>query len=108
MLACREGNESACKHLISYGCQLDCQDSCGYTALMYACRENHLAVARVLLLSGADASLSTPFGYNSLLIASLNGFSDLVSLLCSYVNPNVTDVDGLSRASGPRSRSFAL
>ena len=99
MLACREGNESACKHLISYGCQLDCQDSCGYTALMYACRENHLAVARVLLLSGADASLSTPFGYNSLLIASLNGFSDLVSLLCSYVNPNVTDVDGLSPLS---------
>ena len=108
MLACREGNESACKHLISYGCQLDCQDSCGYTALMYACRENHLAVARTLLLSGADASLSTPFGYNSLLIASLNGFSDLVSLLCSYVNPNVTDVDGLSPLSCACKNNHAL
>lgn len=108
MLACREGNESVCKHLISYGCQLDCQDSCGYTALMYACRENHLAVARTLLLSGADASLSTPFGYNSLLIASLNGFSDLVSLLCSYVNPNVTDVDGLSPLSCACKNNHAL
>lgn len=99
MLASREGNENACKHLISYGCQLDCQDSCGYTALMYACREGHLHVSRILLLSGANASLSTPFGYNSLLIASLNGFSDLVSLLCPYVNPNVTDVDGLTPLS---------
>ena len=96
MLASREGNENACKNLISFGCQLDCQDSCGYTALMYACREGHLPVARILLLSGADASLSTPFGYNSLLIASLNGFGDLTSLLCSYVSPNVTDEDGLT------------
>ena len=108
MLASREGNESACKHLISYGCQLDCQDSCGYTALMYACREGHLPVARVLLLAGANASLSTPFGYNSLLIASLNGFSDLASLLCSYVNPNVTDVDGLTPLSCACKNNHAL
>ncbi|CAG5118805.1 unnamed protein product [Candidula unifasciata] len=80
ILAVRNKNYVAIGNLIRGGCELDCRDNQGRTALHYAC---HTAVAvDQLLRAGASVNVRDDQGCTPLLMAASEGLERVVHSLC--------------------------
>ncbi|XP_067674787.1 ankyrin repeat, PH and SEC7 domain containing protein secG-like [Haliotis asinina] len=90
IVATRERRFSAVKYLIAKNCNIDCQDKSGRTALHYA-SQNGTGVD-ILLAAGANPNVCDINNCTPLLLASTEGFSHVVKLLCqANCNPNIAN-----------------
>lgn len=94
MLATLDGDVNACRLLINSNCNVNYQNSFGFTALMYAVRDGFIEIVKLLLERGADPSLCGKSGYSPLICAAQNGYTGIVEILARYSPVNVCDDDG--------------
>ena len=67
MLAVLDADVEACRLLINEDCDVNYQNSFGFTALMYAVRDGFVEIVNLLLERGADPSLCGKSGYSPLI-----------------------------------------
>ena len=85
------------KHLGRHPGDLDQQDQRGLTALHWASYRGQLPVVRYLLERGAVPSLGNDAGYGPLMVASREGWSEVVAcLLDGGADSNAVTADGTS------------
>lgn len=85
------------KHLDKHPGDINQQDQRGLTALHWASYRGQLPVVRYLLERGALPSLGNPAGYGPLMVASREGWSEVVvSLLDGGADINAVTADGKS------------
>lgn len=75
------GVETAVKHHIKRGDDLNARDDRGLTPIMMAASRNKPAICKLLLEAGADPRLEDPAGRDALAIAELAGASESVVLI---------------------------
>jgi ankyrin repeat protein len=54
---------------ISRGQNMNIQDACGFTALMWTCMHGYIPCAKALINAGCDMNTTDQWGYNALLLA---------------------------------------
>lgn len=94
MQAILRDDQSACRVLIQCNCNVNHQNSFGYTALMYASRDGFYDIVALLLKAGADPTLCGKSGYAPIICAAQNGFTSIVELLACSCSVNVSDDEG--------------
>ncbi|KAL7316663.1 Glycerophosphocholine phosphodiesterase [Mucor circinelloides] len=98
-LACKLGNLELLKLLISKNASVDLADEDGETPLLFAIRSHFLDGVKVLIYEGhVDVNLAEKVnGWTPLMIASIEGFKDIVeALLEANANKDVVDQNGWS------------
>ena len=94
MLAVLDADVEACRLLINEDCDVNYQNSLGFTALMYAVRDGFVEIVNLLLERGADPSLCGKSGYSPLICAAQNGYTNIVEILSRYTSVDVCDDEG--------------
>lgn len=94
MQAILRGDKSACSVLIQCNCNVNHQNSFGFTALMYASRDGFYDIVALLLEAGADPTLCGKSGYAPIICAAQNGFTSVVELLARSCSVNMSDDEG--------------
>lgn len=98
-LACKLGNLELLKLLISKNASVDLADEDGETPLLFAIRSHFLEGVKVLIYDGhVDVNLAEKVnGWTPLMIASMEGFKDIVeALLEAKADKDVVDQNGWS------------
>ncbi|KAK4515235.1 uncharacterized protein ATC70_002845 [Mucor velutinosus] len=98
-LACKLGNLELLKLLISKNASVDLADEDGETPLLFAIRSRFLEGVKVLIYEGhVDVNLAEKVnGWTPLMIASIEGFKDIVeALLEAKADKDVVDQNGWS------------
>ncbi|CEP15880.1 hypothetical protein [Parasitella parasitica] len=108
-LACKLRNLELLKLLISKRASVDLADEDGETPLLFAIRSNFLDGVKVLIYDGhVDVNLAEKVnGWTPLMIASIEGFKDIVeALLDANANKDTVDESGWSASEHAVFRGF--
>lgn len=99
-LAARTGNFEAVKLLIDSNANIDCMNSVNAnTALHEAAKNGHIQIVQYLVDRGAKLDIKNQLGNTALMVATLQGNLEIVSLLCNKMRPedmNIVNETGFS------------
>ena len=77
-------NIKSIKNYIDSGYDLNIQDECGYTPLIYAAYNNHIEIVKLLLNANANIDKQTNNGYTALIYAARKNNKEIVEILLDY------------------------
>lgn len=85
-----------CSYLIQHGADSNAQTSTEnpQTCLMMACENGNFAICDLLIAHGADVNAVLPSGDTALHVASFQGHTEIVKLLCDSPSINVNLTNG--------------
>lgn len=100
-----EGDVESLKSMLACGEDPNCQDSRGWSPLMYAAAENQPEIVDLLLDYGADPNISNYLGRTALMYAANYGLEEIVRKLLSH--GAITNVTSYLIGSPPLSAASA-
>ena len=85
-LAALSGVQTAVKHHIRRGDEINAVDSSGRSPLLLAASNGHFETCKILLEAGADPKLTDSMGKSALTLATASGSNELTALINKYIN----------------------
>jgi ankyrin repeat protein len=97
--AAAKNDDHAVRELLEANCDVNQCDKQGRNAMLYAARAGHLEMVELLHQFGCRAGKPADDGWTALMYASLHGFTDIITALCS-MPPEECNMEARSSEEG--------